>query len=156
MVKRVQNAFAGGYGQGVRTPRADPRTDSGRRRFIRGFSLKVDYGVGFRSRIHGSDSGIDGSDSGIGFKGRIQESNSGVGFRDRMQRSNSGVEFRCRIQGSDSGIGFRSRIQGSDSGVRFRGQALSHGRVLDFLSQAEKRPNTEPQGVPEILDDTVR
>ena len=143
MVKRVQNASAGGYGQGGRIPGRTPRTDSGRRRFIRGFSVKVDSGVGFRSRIHGSDLGIDGSDSGIGFKGRIQASNSWIGLRDRIQGSNSGVEFR-------------SRIQGSDSGVRFRGQALSHGRVLDFLSQTQKWLNTEPQGVPEILDDTVR
>ena len=28
--------------------------------------------------------------------------------------------------------------------------------LLDFLSQTQKRPNAEPQGVPEILDDTVR
>ena len=96
--------------RGVRPGRTDPRADSGRRRFIRGFSVKVDSGVGFRSRIHGSDSGIDGSDSGIGFKGRIQESNSGVGFRDRIQGSDSGIGFRSPIQGSSSitwkGLGF--------------------------------------------------
>ena len=33
-----------------------------------------------------------GSDSGIGFKGRIQESDSGIGFRDRIQESDSGVK----------------------------------------------------------------
>ena len=87
MVKRVQNASAGGYGQGARTP-GGFRAEA--------FHWRILSKSGFWGRIQESD-------SWIGLRDRIQGSNSRVGFMDRAHE----VGFRDRIP--------MSRIQGLDS-----------------------------------------